>query len=77
MELSGALSRGLFCPPDFSRSECFTTSWRDREKPGAERAAKLILVYYVPPETLSRWHPSMDTETEAIQSSPRFFLVSC
>jgi hypothetical protein len=27
------------------------------------------------PETLSRWHPSMDTEAEAIQSSPRFFLV--
>jgi NAD(P)-dependent dehydrogenase (short-subunit alcohol dehydrogenase family) len=28
------------------------------------------------PETLSRWHPSMDTEAEAIQSSPRFFPVS-
>jgi hypothetical protein len=27
------------------------------------------------PETLARWHPSMDTEAEAIQSSPRFFLV--
>src|SRR5260370_37419681 len=25
---------------------------------------------------LSRWYPSMDTEAEAIQSSPRFFPVS-
>ena len=53
-----------------------TDVFGDREKPGAERAAKLILVYYVPPQMLSRWHPSMDTEAEAIQSSPRFFPVS-
>ena len=24
----------------------------------------------------ARWHPSIDTEAEAIQSSPRFFPVS-
>jgi hypothetical protein len=48
----------------------------DREKPGTERAAKLILVYYVPPPTLSSWHPTLGTEAEAIQSSPRFFPVS-
>jgi hypothetical protein len=28
------------------------------------------------PKMLSRWHPSMDTEAEAIQSNPRFFPVS-
>jgi hypothetical protein len=43
---------------------------------GLKRKAELILLYYVPHEPLSRWIPPLGTETEAIQSSPRFFLVS-
>jgi len=31
---------------------------------------------HVPPQTLSSWHPTLGTEAEAIQSSPRFFPVS-
>ena|SRR5271165_2195138 len=54
----------------------FADHMGDREKPGAERATKLILVYYVPPQTLSSWHPTLGTEAEAMQSSPRFFPVS-
>src|SRR5271165_4661909 len=49
----------------------FADHMGDREKPGAERAPKLILVYYVPPQTLSSWHPSLDTEAEAIQLEPK------
>jgi hypothetical protein len=48
----------------------------DREKPGAERAAKLILVSYVPPNAVKLVSLSLRTEAEAIQSSPRFFPVS-
>src|SRR5580704_15070168 len=43
---------------------------------GLKRWAKLILLYYVPHEPLVPLDTSMGTEAEAIQSSPRFFLVS-
>jgi hypothetical protein len=43
---------------------------------GLKREAELILLYYVPPRTAVTLDTSMGTEAEAIQSSPRFFLVS-
>ena len=45
-----------------------TSKIGDREKPGATRVARLILVYYVPP---NRCHAGI-IEAEAIQSSPGF-----
>src|ERR1700730_11837579 len=44
-------------------------------KPGGREGGEADLGLLCSPETLSRWHPSMETEAEAIQSSPRFFLV--
>ena len=46
-----------------------THIWR-LEKPGAERAAKLMLVLCR--QMLSRWHPFMHTEAEAISLAPGF-----
>ena len=45
-------------------------------KTGGSEGGEADLGLLCSPQTLSRWHPSMDTEAEAIQSSPRFFLVS-
>jgi hypothetical protein len=44
-------------------------------KTGGREGGEADLGLLCSPETLSRWHPSMETEAEAIQSSPRFFLV--
>ena len=44
-------------------------------KTGGREGGEADLGLLCSPETLSRWHPSMDAEAEAIQSSPRFFLV--
>jgi len=43
---------------------------------GLKREAELILLYLCPPRTAVTLDTSMGTEAEAIQSSPRFFLVS-
>ena len=49
---------------------------RDREKPGAKEGGGADLALLCPPRTAVTLDTSMGTEAEAIQSSPRFFLVS-
>ena len=48
----------------------------DREKPGAKEGGGADLALLCPPPTAVTLDTSMGTEAEAIQSSPRFFLVS-
>ena len=48
----------------------------DREKPGAKEGGGADLALLCPPRTAVTLDTSMGTEAEAIQSSPRFFLVS-
>ena len=46
---------------------------RDQEKPGAKEGGGADLALLCPPRTAVTLDTSMGTETEAIQSSPRFF----
>jgi hypothetical protein len=48
----------------------------DQEKPGAKEGGGADLALLCPPRTAVTLDTSMGTEAEAIQSSPRFFLVS-
>src|SRR5258708_39256544 len=59
-------SKTLFCNPLLG----------DREKPGAKEGGGTDLALLCPPRTAVPLDTSMGTEAEAIQSSPRFFLVS-
>src|ERR1700730_11409612 len=45
---------------------------RDREKPGAERAAKLILVYYVPPKRCHGGIPPWTPKQKQSSLAPGF-----
>ena len=56
--------------------KCISKASRRPGKTGGREGGEADFGLLCSPETLSRWHPSMDTEAEAIQSSPRFFLVS-
>jgi hypothetical protein len=54
----------------------FLVNQGDREKPGAKEGGGADLALLCPPRTAVTLDTSMGTEAEAIQSSPRFFLVS-
>src|SRR5260221_4296885 len=59
-------SKTLFCNPLLG----------DREKPGAKEGGGADFALLCPARTAVTLDTSMGTEAEAIQSSPRFFLVS-
>ena len=58
-----AYGRHRLCPPGLPG---------DREKPGLKREAKLILLYYVPHEPLSRWIPPWAPKQKQSSLAPGF-----
>src|SRR5260221_5416867 len=73
-ELIISLQSGFSCRRQIHFvDELFGGDW---EKPGAKEGGGTDLALLCPPRTAVPLDTSMGTEAEAIQSSPRFFLVS-